>query len=131
MLVGHLDTVFGWRLRAGRDPNPRRFRNYPMQGNGAEMLRLACAFTTEDGVAVCAPVHDALLIEALATDIDHAVTVARAAMDRASATVLGGFVLRTDAEIVRWPGRLLDDADRSFFDKITALLPGHTGVEAG
>ena len=35
-----------------------------MQANGAEMLRLACCFATERGVRVCAPVHDAILIEA-------------------------------------------------------------------
>jgi hypothetical protein len=34
-----------------------------MQGNGAEMLRIACIFLTEAGIRVCAPVHDALLIE--------------------------------------------------------------------
>jgi hypothetical protein len=35
-----------------------------MQGNGAEMLRLACCLAVERGVEVCAPVHDAVLIRA-------------------------------------------------------------------
>jgi hypothetical protein len=38
--------------------------NFPMQANGAEMLRLACCLAIERGLAVCAPVHDAILIEA-------------------------------------------------------------------
>jgi hypothetical protein len=35
-----------------------------MQGNGAEMLRVACILGTERGVRINAPVHDALLAEA-------------------------------------------------------------------
>jgi len=57
-------TVFGWTIHTGAKVNPRSLRNFPMQGNGAEMLRLACCFATEQGIRVCAPVHDALLIEA-------------------------------------------------------------------
>ena len=63
MLRGHLHAVFGWTVRVGKDANPRALRNFPMQSNGAEMLRLACCLATECGIAVCAPVHDALLIE--------------------------------------------------------------------
>jgi DNA polymerase I len=37
-------------------------RNFPAQANAAEMLRLACCLTTEAGIEVCAPVHDAMLI---------------------------------------------------------------------
>ena len=33
-----------------------------MQGNGAELLRLACCLGTERGVEIVAPVHDAVLI---------------------------------------------------------------------
>ena len=45
-----------------RNQNSRSLRNFPMQANGAEMLRLACIFATERGIEVCAPVHDAVLI---------------------------------------------------------------------
>jgi DNA polymerase I-like protein with 3'-5' exonuclease and polymerase domains len=41
MLHGYLETVFGWRVHVGPDTNPRSLRNFPMQANGAEMLRLA------------------------------------------------------------------------------------------
>ncbi len=63
MLRGSLHTVFGWTVRVGADANPRSLRNFPCQANGAEMLRLACCLATERGIRVCAPVHDALLIE--------------------------------------------------------------------
>jgi hypothetical protein len=62
MLTSTLHTVFGWCIHVDENPNPRSLRNFPMQANGAEMLRLACCFATERGIEVCAPVHDAVLI---------------------------------------------------------------------
>src|SRR5438034_4851391 len=91
-LHGVLSTVFGWPVHLGPDPNPRSVRNFPMQANGAEMLRLACCLATERGVRVCAPVHDAVLIEASAGDLEAAVAATQAAMADASAIVLGGIL---------------------------------------
>src|SRR5262249_43610300 len=62
MLTGRLHTVFGWRVRVPEVANDRSLRNFPMQANGAEMLRLACCLAAEASVEVCAPVHDAVLI---------------------------------------------------------------------
>src|SRR5262249_51461549 len=56
MLTGSLYTVFGWRVHVGGNPNPRSLRNFPMQANGAEMLRLACCLGTERRIEICAPV---------------------------------------------------------------------------
>jgi len=90
MLHGKIWTVFGWTLQLDATPNVRSLRNFPMQANGAEMLRLACCLATERGITVCAPVHDAMLIEASTTDIDEAVAKARQAMQEAAYAVLGG-----------------------------------------
>src|SRR5262249_50342540 len=62
MLTGSLHTMFGWHIHIGEQSNPRSLRNFPMQANGAEMLRLACCLATERDIEVCAPVHDAILI---------------------------------------------------------------------
>jgi len=62
MSKSSLHTVFGWTIHIGADSNPRSLRNFPMQANGAEMLRLACCLGTEGGVELCAPVHDAVLM---------------------------------------------------------------------
>jgi DNA polymerase I len=106
-----IHTVFGWTYYLDAKFNPRSLRNLPMQGNGAEMLRLACSLVTERGVEVVAPVHDAIMICAPLDRIDHHVAVAREAMAEASRLVLDGFELRTDFEpkkIVRWPDRYMD-----------------------
>ena len=52
MLLGWLDTVFGWRVHVGPKANPRSLANFPMQANGAEMLRLACCLATERKIQV-------------------------------------------------------------------------------
>ena len=74
MLVGVIHTVFGWPIHIGEETNPRSLRNFPMQANGAEMLRVACCLGVERGVEICAPVHDAVLIcapeERLDADIE-------------------------------------------------------------
>lgn len=109
MIHNSLYTTFGWTIHGGPDTNPRTLRNFLMQGNGAEMLRLACCLATERGIAVCAPVHDAVLIEAPLDGIDHAVLEAQEAMADASAVVLDGFRLRTDARVIRYPDCLVEE----------------------
>lgn len=122
MLRGQLHTVFGWKVRTGPDVNPRMLANFPMQANGAEMLRLACIFATERGVAVCAPVHDAILIEAPALRIADAVSEAQRAMSDASAAVLDSFRLRTEAKVFTWPERYADERGRRMWDTVQAVL---------
>jgi len=108
MLYSKLWTVFGWSIHVGDNPNPRSLRNFPMQANGAEMLRLACCLAVERGIRVCAPVHDALLIEAPLETLDKAIADTQAAMAESSEVVLSGFRLNTDPEIYRYPDRYMD-----------------------
>ena len=53
-----------------------------------------------------APIHDAVLVEGPEWEIDDAVAETQEAMAEASAVILDGFRLRSDAKIVRWPGSL-------------------------
>ncbi len=117
-LHGRLWTVFGWEIRPSYPSNPRSLRNFPMQANGAEMLRLACIYLTEAGIRVCAPVHDALLIEAPLDALDSVVTQAQTLMAQASADVLGGFELHSDAKIVRYPDRFMDERGEMMWSKV-------------
>jgi hypothetical protein len=93
-----------------------------MQANGAEMLRLACCLATERGVRVCAPVHDALLIEARLEDLQDAVAATQEAMAEASALVLDGFRLRSDAELFRYPDRFEDERGRKMWSTVSGIL---------
>jgi DNA polymerase I-like protein with 3'-5' exonuclease and polymerase domains len=122
MLGCRLHTVFGWPVHAEFRTNPRSLRNSPMQANGAEMLRLACCLTTERGIRVCAPVHDALLVEASAVEIEGVVVQTQAAMQEASAIVLPGFPLRTEAKIVRYPERYQDPRGVQMWETVLGIL---------
>ena len=122
MLGGGLHTVFGWRVRTPSDPNVRSLRNFPMQANGAEMLRLACILATERGIEVCAPVHDAVLIRAPLDRLKADIAGMQAAMSEASKLVLGGFELGTDAKVVRYPDRYMDDRGVVMWERVMRLI---------
>ena len=122
MLHGSLHTVFGWHVHVNANSNPRSLRNFPMQANGAEMLRLACCLATERTIEVCAPVHDAVLICAPLDRLDKDVARMRAAMVEASRIVLDGFELGTDAAVVRYPDRYMDKRGRVMWERTLALI---------
>jgi DNA polymerase I len=123
MLHGYLPTVFGWRVHVDTGTNPRSLRNFPMQANGAEMLRLACCLATEDGISVCGPVHDALLIEDDVQRIQEAVIATQKAMVKASQITLGGFSLRSDAKVIVAPNRYADKRGKAMWERVMSLLP--------
>jgi DNA polymerase-1 len=122
MLTGSLHTVFGWPIHVGENPNPRSLRNFPMQANGAEMLRLACCLATERGIEVCAPVHDAILICAPLDRLEADVASTRAAMAEASCIVLGGFEIRSDIKLVRYPEHFMDPRGAMMWDRVMNLI---------
>ena len=119
---GRLWTVFGWTLHVEPGTNARSLANFPMQANGAEMLRLACCLATERGIKVIAPVHDAVLIEAPLDELDAAAAEMQALMRQASAIVLGGFELRSDVKFIRAPDRYLDERGTVMWDIVQELL---------
>lgn len=121
MLGAPLVAAFGWQTFAGRKANPRSLRNFPSQANGAEMLRIACIALTEADICVCAPVHDAVLIEDSEDRIEETVQRARDIMRKASEEVLNGFEIRTEAKIVRYPDRYSDPRGASMWGLICRL----------
>ncbi len=122
MLHGQLKTTFGWTIHVGPNANPRSLSNFPLQGNGAEMLRLACIIATERGARVCAPVHDAILIEAPLDQLDDAVRETQRAMGDASELVLDGFRLRSDVKLIRHPDRFVDKRGQRMWSVVQDIL---------
>jgi DNA polymerase I len=129
ILSGRLSTVFGWPIHVTDNARPTALRNYPMQANGAEMLRLACCLATEQGVAVCAPVHDALLIEGDIGEVDDVITTTRGVMAKASRDVLDGLEIGTDASVVAYPDRYADPRGQTMWERVTERLQGVQDVQ--
>src|SRR5262249_40871697 len=121
-LTGSLSTVFGWPIHVGDGFNHRSVRNFPCQGNGAEMLRLAACFAVEEGIEVCALIHDAVLICSPLDRFDPDVQKMRDCMTIASRAVLDGFELRTDAHVVRYPDHYSDGRGERMFRNVMRLI---------
>ena len=129
LLHRELSSVFGWHIAIGSESNPRALRNFPLQANGAEMLRLACCLTTERGISVCAPNHDALLIEAPIAELEAAICRTRQFMAEASATVLDGFELRTDVRVIYAPDRWTDQRGEAVWSAVQQAIANNTGPD--
>jgi len=127
MLVLDVGTCFGWHLHITRETKRRTIANFPMQANGAEILRVACLRVAGLGIRICAPVHDALLIDARTNEIDEAVAAAREAMIEASRDVLGGFALKVDAKVLMPGERFAEARGAEMWARVVALLHRHDG----
>jgi DNA polymerase-1 len=126
VLGGRLWAVFGWQIHTRDEINDRSLRNFPMQANGAEMLRIACILLTEAGIRVCASVHDALLIEAPLDELDEAIAIAKSLMKEASRIVLDGFELGSDVKEFRYPDRYMDKRGVVMWNTVMKLISGHS-----
>jgi DNA polymerase-1 len=115
-VTGHMDTLFGWRRPISEKAGTNSLMNFPIQAGCAEILRLATGYMLDEGIAICACVHDAVLIEAPIGEIEAAVAACQECWRRASAEYLGGFELGSDAKIVRYPARWGDNEEEDAED---------------
>jgi hypothetical protein len=97
MLERHIESVFGWRLHISTSPNKRTLYNFPMQANGAEMLRLAAWRLCEAGIVPSMLVHDAILLEVKS---EEQIAQAAAIMRQAGRDVCDGFEIGVDVDQV-------------------------------
>jgi DNA polymerase I len=112
---GRLYTVFGWQ-RYYRDVEPQSMRNFPIQGNSAEILRLAVILGFQAGVEILGPVHDALLIQYPLVERDAAIQMMTRSMVRASEIVLSGFPLRVETTVFDYPNHFMEDRGKPMWD---------------
>jgi hypothetical protein len=125
MLTGSLHTVFGWVIHIGEKPNVRSLRNYLMQGNGAEIMRVAACLMVERGIPVGGPVHDAFAVCSPVDRLGADMAAVDAAMREASRIVLSGFELDVEIgrrNVIHWPSRYMDKRGRVMWDKVMMLL---------
>jgi hypothetical protein len=120
-LHGKLWTALGWKLHDG-GRKITSLRNFLMQANGAEILRLACGLVIDSGVSICCPIHDALLIIAELGKLDEHILIAQNAMEQASEIILDGFKIKTDAYIVKYPDRYSDERGKKMWDTVWDII---------
>ena len=60
-----VSTPFGWVMQTPPGTKHRTIRNFPMQSAGSEVLHIASIMAERRGLEVVAPVHDAIMAEAV------------------------------------------------------------------
>ena len=127
LLNNEISSIFGWRRQLRSIDRPTSLMNFPMQANGAEMMRIAAIAMTEAGIEVCAPVHDAFLISAPLEFLDEHVGRACELMTKAGSTVTGGIPIRTEAKIVPFPNRFIDVQGTEMWNLVVQIagIPEH------
>ncbi|MCW2205590.1 hypothetical protein M2227_007680 [Bradyrhizobium elkanii] len=120
LLSRRMRTVFGWPRRMIGGEKITSIRNFPMQANGAEMMRIAAIGGNSAGIELCAPVHDAFLIAAPPDRLEHDVETMRAIMTRAGELVCG-VPIRTDAKLIRHPNRYMESRGIDMWNRVMRL----------
>ncbi len=120
----HLEigTPFGWRMQCPSGMNPRTIRNFPIQSTGSEILHVACVLAERRGIEIVAPVHDALMAEGPADQVEELAAALDQVMGDAAAVVLRGYRLPTDCQIIRPGERYFDDRGEAMWTTVTRLL---------
>jgi hypothetical protein len=121
-LSNRQSTVFGWNRWVKATDKPTSLMNFPMQANGAEMMRIAAIAATEAGIEVCAPIHDAFLITAPLERLDDDVRHMCEIMSKAGSCVTGGLPIRTDARVIRYPDRYIDERGIDMWNRVVRLV---------
>jgi DNA polymerase I len=132
---GRIFTPAGWSMKIDASmegvkkasgkihSNYRTLLNWPIQSAGGDMLRLACCMATEAGLRIACPVHDALLLVSTLDRIEEDTQRLREIMADASNIILSGVLTcRTDAKIVRFPDRFVDDDGVEMWNKVTKWM---------
>ena len=111
-------------------PNLRRLQNWSMQTSGSEMMRSAAIKLAQNNIMAGAVIHDAFLIIAPEDQIEKAVEITQELMAEASAEVLGGHPLKTDAEIFIYPERFPEPRGEAVWNMVQEFLEKHESKQA-
>jgi DNA polymerase I-like protein with 3'-5' exonuclease and polymerase domains len=125
-MTNRITTRLGWQrhsngsFKLDKDGKAKSIRNtllnFPMQGNGSDILRQAIIKLHEANFEVVAPVHDAVLVQIPLGDHEARIKEAQNIMVEASAFVIGG-PIRVGKEVIysNWQQK---EKDQKFFNEI-------------
>ena len=121
-----VSTNYGWTMHCPPGTSKRTLRNWPIQAAAAAILHLVCILAERRGLLIVAPIHDAFMAEAAVADIEDVSRELDRAMGDASALVLGGYRLPTDAGAgPTLPGeRFYDKTGEAMWNRINQLIDG-------
>jgi len=74
------------------------------------------------GLGLAAPIHDAIVLVAPMGQADEHAKLIQDIMGAASEFALGGYCLRTEAEVIRYPDRVYDKDGKEMWRIICDIL---------
>jgi hypothetical protein len=128
-LLGKAWTKFGWTVHRHALTKPTSAANFGVQAHGSEMMRWASCLGFDNDVPLCCPIHDAFVCEGRLDDEDRIVSTLSACMERASAIVLGGPIVRAKPVVFRYPERFADRKGWPVWEWITSAIDPSLAVK--
>ena len=120
---GYIKAKDSWTRYCNRRTIETKLQNFPMQANGAYIARLTMMYILEAGLELICPFHDAFYVQCELKDADRVAQILGECMDKASAAVLNGFVLRRDeAKINTWEEPYYDDRGFELYEVLSKVL---------
>jgi hypothetical protein len=131
-----METPLGFRMRLHRGTKPTTLYNFPGQATGGEITRLAVCLATERGLRIVTSLHDSLVAECRIGEIELVQTELHRAMSDAARAVLGGFDIRIDSKVTKYPDAIDGGSGREIWATVQNILSarcdaGVTHVAAG
>ena len=119
---GFITLWDGWSL-LGDARTKNSSRNFPVQGTGAVLLRLATTYAIEAGLHVISPLHDAIYVLARNENTEEVSRILQECMVRAVKTVLGDeYHIRMDIEFHDEDHEWIEDKARDIYKAFKPYL---------
>jgi hypothetical protein len=113
-------TVAGWPRWVTRTDNPRSVANFPVQGAGGDLMRLATIYLDRQGLRLLATNHDSFLLECLREELPQLRQAVDFALHRAVNQLLPGAPMRWSVDVFN--DRYRDEAGASLWRLVTSVL---------
>jgi hypothetical protein len=117
-----IHNCFGWYMRCPSGKAVGTIRNFPIQSTAAEILHVLCVLAERRGITIIATVHDAVMAECAAEDVDHVKVELDRCMRDAAAVVLRGHELKSDCQPILPGGHYYDKRGEEMFQTVKRLI---------
>jgi hypothetical protein len=117
---GQCWTIGGWPRKVSRHDNPRSVANYPVQGAGGDLMRLAVINLAQCGLRLLAVIHDGFLLECHRDELPQVREAVDAALGQAVSRILPGAPMGWDVEV--YPDRYRDGDGERLWNLVNGCL---------
>jgi DNA polymerase I-like protein with 3'-5' exonuclease and polymerase domains len=118
--LGRCETVCGWPRRVNRTDNPRSVANFPVQGTGADLMRLTTIYLSRHGLQLLATNHDGFLLECPRRELPRFREAVNSALSMAVAQVLPGAPMRWTVDV--FEDRYRDPDGEALWERVRGIL---------